>query len=388
MFSNKTRIIEYYDAIIDEISGKIFSQTDHYMLSTDAEQYAEYLFNKYSLPEIIFDESRKRDIEKTSHRGYLWVHIRLPVIANERISEVLELQPSGFTHNPPPMQYYNGYISTKAPADHIDVQKRINDVIQEVKWRNDDIQRHNKELKGKIGSIIASKIKQIKNEEAILDEISKKVSIPLRQKAEPSSVIPTPLKVKKTIKPIMQPEPKQQIEYQLERKQFNAILELIDNCCRMFERTPITFSKLEEEDLRNVILSSLNGVFEGAAVGEAFSKLGKTDIYLQIEKGQVFIAECKYWRGPKTIEESVKQILNYLTWRNSFGVVILFSLNKGFSGIIDTLSKKVSDLRSYVRGLEKIADTHFSAFHHLPEDEKKLLEIHYVIYNLYSEKSD
>lgn len=387
MFSNKTSIFEYYDAVLHEIRREIFSQTDRYILSVDVEQYAEFLFDKYSLLEIVFDESRDRDFEKTSHKGYLWVHIRIPVIENEKISEVLELQPtSGFTDSPPPMEYYDGYILTKAPADPSDVQQRIDDVLQEVRWRNNDIQRHNIELKGKIREIINSRIKRVKNEDALLEEISKKVAVPLRKKSEPASMIPTSLRVKKSIQPIMPPKVTPPVEFQLERDKFHSILELIDNCCRMFERTPPTFSKMKEEELRNVILSNLNGVFEGGAVGEAFSKLGKTDIYLNIEKGQIFVAECKYWKGPKTIEESAKQILNYLTWRNSYGVVVLFSRNKGFSDVIDAVSKEIERTSNYVKGFEKMDETHFRARHSLPEDDKKLIEIHFVVYNLYVER--
>jgi len=89
-----------------------------------------------------------------------------------------------------------------------------------------------------------------------------------------------------------------------------------------------------EEDLRDVILSSLNGVFEGDAHGEAFSKQGKTDIDLKITKGGVFIAECKFWDGKKTLEEAVSQVLDYLTWRQSHGLIILFSRNQGFTSVL------------------------------------------------------
>lgn len=39
-----------------------------------------------------------------------------------------------------------------------------------------------------------------------------------------------------------------------------------------------------EEALRDVLLVSLNSIFEGKATGETFSKRGKTDIYLNINK--------------------------------------------------------------------------------------------------------
>jgi hypothetical protein len=175
-------------------------------------------------------------------------------------------------------------------------------------------------------------------------------------------------------------------EVQLKNEHFQAILQLIHNTCLGFERTPATFSKMNEEDLRDVILSSLNGVFEGDAHGEAFSKQGKTDIYLKVSKGGVFIAECKFWEGKKTLEEAVLQIFDYLTWRQSHGVIILFSRNREFTTVLETVKVAIPTLPMYAKSVEQVSAAHFKAIHHLKEDEKKLIEIHYLIYNLYSAK--
>jgi hypothetical protein len=152
--------------------------------------------------------------------------------------------------------------------------------------------------------------------------------------------------------------------------------------CGQFERTPSTFTKLDEEELRNVILSNLNSRYEIEAVGEAFSKRGKTDIYLRVQEGGVFVAECKNWAGAKTIEEAVNQILNYLTWRDSYGVVIVFSRRKAFTKVLETAATHILQLPSYKDAFKKIDDSHFSGWFALPEDEHKLVELHFIIYNL------
>ena len=400
MFRNSASIFDYYHSIIDEIRTEIASQSDSYLLSINIDEYTAYLFGKYSLPEIIFDDSHDRSIEKIRKttqiddygervtKEILWVRIMLPVIENEKISHVLELMPSTGTLSPPKMEYRRGFIVTETLAKESDVTGAIREITQEVNWRNADIKKHNEELKEAIRNIINSRRTKIQNEDKLLEEIAKKVSVPLKEKAESSSLLPPSLEVKQKIQPIIPPKATPPIEFQLERDRFSAILDLINNCCRMFERTPTTFSKMEEEQLRDVILSNLNGVFEGDAIGEAFSKLGKTDIYLKVARGGIFIAECKYWRGPKTIKETVAQILDYLTWRHSYGVVILFSRNKGFSAVIESLSEMVVKVPSYVKGFEKVGETHFRAQYHLPEDDKKLIEIHFIIYNLYAERAN
>jgi hypothetical protein len=398
MFLNKPSIFFYYEEAKKKIQEEVAAQPDSYLLTVIIEDYVLYLFEKYSLPEIIFDNTHERTIEKIRKTAVyedfgrlipmesLLVRIMLPVNNNDKISEVLGLKPNVVSLNSPKMIYEKSFIITEAAADESAIGKAISDITQEVDRRNTDIRKSNEELKRKIREIISLRRTKIVDEDTILENITKKVSVSIKQKTESSNILPSSLKVKQKIQPIMPPKTTSQVEFCLKSNEFNAIIELIDNCCKMFERTPATFSKMEEEELRDVMLSSLNGVFEGDAVGEAFSKFGKTDIYLKVNKGHVFIAECKYWKGPITLEGSIAQILNYLTWRHSYGVVIMFSRNKGFSDVIESLFGTIPKVASYVKGLEKLEDTHYKALHHLPDDDRKLVELHYLIYNLYAEK--
>lgn len=49
----------------------------------------------------------------------------------------------------------------------------------------------------------------------------------------------------------------------------------------------------------------LNGHYEVQGVAEAFNHTGKTDILLPYEGRNVFIAECKFWGGPKLFTETI-----------------------------------------------------------------------------------
>jgi Thioredoxin len=190
------------------------------------------------------------------------------------------------------------------------------------------------------------------------------------------------LKVKEKLRPIIRPTAKPPVKFELPRDKFYAVLDLINGSCGQFERTPITFAKLDEEELRNVILSNLNSRYEFEALGEAFCKRGKTDIYLRVQEGGIFVAECKNWDGAKTINEAVSQILNYLTWRDSCGVVIVFSKRKGFSKVLEAAASHILQLPSYIKAFKRIDESHFSGSFALPEDEQKLVELHFMIYNL------
>ena len=169
-------------------------------------------------------------------------------------------------------------------------------------------------------------------------------------------------------------------------EEFLTILDVIEAQGVTFERTPQTVAKLEEEDIRNLILSSLNAVLNLGALGEAFSKQGKTDIYLVVPEGGIFIAECKIWYGPHSIAEAVSQILGYLTWRDAYGVVLLFSRNKGFSSVLSAIPEAINDLASLRGELHQVDDHHWLARHTLPGDESQTVEVHYLVYNIYAEE--
>lgn len=41
---------------------------------------------------------------------------------------------------------------------------------------------------------------------------------------------------------------------------------------------------------------------------ETFNSSGKTDILIRVENRNIFIAECKFWRGPKSFGEAIEQL--------------------------------------------------------------------------------
>jgi len=84
-------------------------------------------------------------------------------------------------------------------------------------------------------------------------------------KAPDAPKLPIQLK-KKPIKPIKtQRKTAKDPESTITKKDMNDILSLIRHQCRTFEGTPTTFRNLEEENLRDIILSSLSAVYPGDA---------------------------------------------------------------------------------------------------------------------------
>jgi len=208
-----------------------------------------------------------------------------------------------------------------------------------------------------------------------------KINIPLKPK-ENEAVTRIKLDPKPLVKKV-KPNPKLPEEYVLDRSKVLDIITVIDNQGRQFEKTPKTYKDFDEDGLRDVILVSLNSLFEGKATGETFSHKGKTDIYLNIDKGNVLICECKIWGGQALYHKTIEQLLGYLTWRHNFGIMITFAKQKNFSKILADTQTTIQGHTSYRSGFQKVTENHFLSHHKIDQDEAKDVEIHHLFYNLY-----
>ena len=105
---------------------------------------------------------------------------------------------------------------------------------------------------------------------------------------------------------------------------YQDVLDAVRAWATSLERTPKTAAKLDEEELRDLLLGNLNTYWEGGAGGELFNGSGKTDILIRHGDRNVFIAECKIWHGPKGVADALAQLLSYLVWRDSKAALVMF----------------------------------------------------------------
>lgn len=101
------------------------------------------------------------------------------------------------------------------------------------------------------------------------------------------------------------------------------------------ERSPLLVADMNEERVRDVLLVGLNAAFEGRAAGEVFNGTGKTDLLVREADRNIFIGECKFWRGPKTITDTLDQLLSYLTWRDTKAALLLFIRGQNKTDVIE-----------------------------------------------------
>ena len=115
----------------------------------------------------------------------------------------------------------------------------------------------------------------------------------------------------------------------------------------VIERSPNSFASLDEESIRTHFLIQLNGHYEGSATGETFNSSGKTDILIRVDNRNVFIAECKFWDGPKSFSEAIDQLLGYLSWRDSKCALLILNKRKNSSAV----RKKMSEAARFMMGI-------------------------------------
>ena len=396
MLIGEPTIPDYYRTAIEKIKEEVKSKDDKYILGVNLNEYIEYIYNDYALPQIEIDESREKTIQKVKKtrevRGdfgdfydkeIVGAKITIYFHPRHNIEWSLKLRPSTSYVHKFPVSIKGDTLTLETLAKENDINSELKMFFEEVGNKNKEIEPQNQQLKKQIEQIVQQRYEKIRDEEGKFEALIDGVSIPLVRRE--GIVIPdrTKLEIAEEYRTLIPPTATKMTEPSLDKEKVNAVIGLIEGCCRSWELSPQTYFDFEEERLRDIILSSLNSVFRGSATSETFSKKGKTDIYLNIPQGQILIAECKIWDGAKKFHETVDQILGYLTWRNSYGIIITFSKNKGFTEVLESMYSEIPKHTQYKKGLTKIESTHFVSHNSLPEDNKKLVELHYLTYNLF-----
>ena len=91
--------------------------------------------------------------------------------------------------------------------------------------------------------------------------------------------------------------------------------------------------------------------------GETFNFEGKTDILIRSEGKNIFIAECKFWKGPKKLTETIDQLLGYSSWRDTKVAVIVFNRNKDFTNVLASIDETTKQHSNFKRKLGKQSET-------------------------------
>ena len=154
---------------------------------------------------------------------------------------------------------------------------------------------------------------------------------------------------------------------------YEHILSVMTNMALVMERSPSAFAAMDEEALRSQFLVQLNGHYEGQATGETFNYEGKTDILIRVKGKNIFIAECKYWSGPKKLIDTVNQLLGYASWRDTKVAIIIFNRNKNFSQVLEAVPGAIKAHPNFKREIDQPSETSFRyAFAHRDDPNREM----------------
>jgi len=205
----------------------------------------------------------------------------------------------------------------------------------------------------------------------LLDQrgMMERLGIPIRRREDAPTTYAVPVRRKRAlIEQLPKPSRPFQPEPALLEDEYQHILHVIECMAHVMERSPTAFRTMSESDLRMHFPVQLNAQYEGEAAGEVFNFAGKTDILLRHQDRNVFIAECKFWRGPAALTEALDQLLSYLTWRDARTAIILFNRGRDFSKLLSNIPQVVEAHRSFKRRCEQADETRFRFVLGRPDD--------------------
>lgn len=158
---------------------------------------------------------------------------------------------------------------------------------------------------------------------------------------------------------------------------YKDVLGTLHNTYRNAEQKPSIYKDKGEEDLRDIGLMMLESRYESTvAAGEAFNKVGKTDIILKSDNGSnLFVAECKVWHGAAQFHEALNQLFGYLTWRDTKSTLIFFVRNVDFTGVLSKIKEEAQKHPLFIKHVEDRAETSFSYVFRHKEDLERQIQI-------------
>lgn len=180
-------------------------------------------------------------------------------------------------------------------------------------------------------------------------------------------------------------ESKKQLTPYLENSLYRSILNTIYSAYKKFESLPNNYIGKDEEGLRDSILPILQTFYTTVtATGETFNKLGKTDICIKHTDGtNVFIGECKFWKGEKLFNEAINQLFDrYVTWNDTKVALIFFVQNDNFTDVIQKGQRATKAHPYFIRSVdESHYETRFSYVFRHSEDINRQIKTEIMFFH-------
>jgi hypothetical protein len=368
--------------VIEHHGRELRSEVDNIeanrLLNTSVNDRAEYLIQKYLLdaPELVetdievdhsetkidVSQDPMRFVSDRSRPAYVpgtEVMFFVPFTGDP---DLLQCRPSTFSVNPPRASIMGSRlvlsysmttpnaVSARGQFDHdlASIQKHLD-------WVRGDVTPFNNDLPGNAEAAI-----QARRERLLADQgMASALGFPLASRPGSPQTFRAPTVQRKLPSPPSATSQRFKPEPALGMDDYEHILRVAQSMVGVMERSPHAFKDMGEEDLRSQFLVQLNGHYEGQATGETFNYEGKTDILIRVGDRNIFIGECKFWKGQQALTTAIDQLLGYATWRDTKTALFVFNRLKNFSAVVRQIPEVVRAHPNFKRELSYDVETGF-----------------------------
>jgi hypothetical protein len=371
---------------IDEMDG-------NRLLNTAVDDLAAYFVDKFRIdvPSLLTDQivvdQRETKIDISQDHGRLIhdrsqpfyipgteIEVEVPFTGD---AEAFKIQPTSGTYSPPQAEVRGSVLIFRINGYDLNPEKVRAEIDRTIK----EIQDYLVTLRGNVSGLHAKLPNQAKaaiesRRNKLLSDRNLVGSLGFKMRERPGTQQTfTAPEVRRKITPTLpaassmpyKPEPA------LSNTDYEHILNILQNMVHVMERSPSAFATMDEESIRSHFLVQLNGHYEGQATGETFNYEGKTDILIRSDGRNIFIAECKFWSGPKMFTKTIDQLLSYASWRDTKVAIIIFNRSKDFSRVLASIPETARVHPNFKRSLPDSTETVFKyCFSHKDDSNREL----------------
>jgi len=259
-----------------------------------------------------------------------------------------------------------------------DADSAVNLIRQQAGHLAKNVAQYNQDLQTQAESVFDSRKAEIMKQQQVIAALG----VPVKRSENVPRTFAVPAARKQIVPKPTAPSDKYAPEPALDQSIYDEILQTIFDTGRVFERLPSTYADKDEETLRDHLILNLEPRFQISTTGETFNKSGKTDILMRYEGKNVFVAECKFWRGPKQHHATIDQLLGYLTWRDSKTAIVYFVDTREMVAPLKAIEDTTATHRCYIAGRGKREESWFRYEFHLPGDSSRPIHLSILCFHL------
>lgn len=385
---------DYLGGITNHIQSLIKNKSEDYILNVNETEYINSLVGEYTVTPInidfekvfISDYEKQIPAEDFPRNFYVRagesypktaVIYHLPYTGNAYLFECCPSTRTTFTTKVFLDNYCLCFEVISLEENSEEIKSKAERIIHALKTQYEylvsEVEKYNDSLPTLVKQLFQERRQYFLDKNEMLASLG--VPVKKREDLPETYAIPTPeFRKSVSVEPQVtevgyEPEPT------LAEPVYQDILQIIHDLGKGFEQLPSTYLDKGEEDLRDYIRLFLGLHFEGSTTSETFNKSGKTDILIQHEKSNAFIAECKFWKGKKGYLKTITQLLRYLTWRDSKAAVIMFVRNKDLSSVLQIAEEVTPNHSNYLGFGDKKEDTWFNYRFHINGDPNREVKL-------------